>query len=57
METFFLKLAVAVVPLVVLVASVATISNLSSWYSRHPLAWQRKRRNILRTLAAGVMLR
>jgi hypothetical protein len=57
METFILKLAVAVIPLVLLVASVTTISNISSWYTHHPLAWHRKRRHILRALAAGVMLR
>jgi len=57
METFILKLAVAVIPLVVLVASVTLISHLSSGYTRHPLAWRRKRRNILRALASGVMLR
>ena len=57
METFFLKLAVAVIPLAVLVASVTTISYLSSWYSHHSLAWHRRRRHILRALASGVMLR
>jgi hypothetical protein len=56
METFILKLAVAVIPLVVLVASVTIISHLSSWYALHPLAWRRKRRHILRALADGVML-
>lgn len=57
METFIIKLAVAVIPLVVLVASVTIISNLSSWYTHHPLAWHRGRRSILRALASGVMLR
>jgi len=57
METFILKLAVAVIPLVVLVASVILISHLSSRYTRHPLALHRKRRQILRALASGVMLR
>lgn len=57
METFCWKLAVAVIPLVVLVASVTTISWLSSWYTHHPLAWHRRRRSILRALAAGVMFR
>lgn len=57
METFILKLAVAVIPLVLLVASVTTISKISSWYTHHPLTWHRRRRHILRALAAGVMLR
>ncbi len=57
METFILKLTVAAIPMVVLVTSVTTISNLSSWYTRHQLAWHRKRRSILRALAGGVMLR
>ena len=57
METFFLKLSVAVIPLVALVASVTIISDLSSWYTHHPLAWHRRRHSILRALASGVMLR
>jgi hypothetical protein len=57
METFILKLALVVVLLAVPVASTTIISHLSSCYSRHPLSWQRKRRNMLRSLAAGVMLR
>lgn len=57
MGTFFLKLAAAVIPLVLLIASVTTFTKLSSWYTRHPLAWHRRRRHILRALAAGVMLR
>jgi len=57
METFILKLAVAVIPLVVLVASVVLLSHLSSWYTHHSLTWHRKHRHILRALAGGVMLR
>lgn len=57
METFFIKLAVAVIPLVALVASIVIISSISSWYAHHPLAWHRRRRAILRAVAAGVMLR
>lgn len=57
METFILKLAIAAVPLILLVTSVTTISNLSSWNAHHPLAWHRTRRSILRTLAGGVTLR
>jgi hypothetical protein len=57
METFLLKLAVAVIPLILLVSSVVIISQLSSWYTHHPLAWHRRRRHILRAMAGGVMLR
>jgi hypothetical protein len=57
METFILKLAVAVIPLVVLVASVTIFSTLSKKHANHPLTWQRTRRNMMRALAAGVMLR
>lgn len=57
METFFLKLAVAVVPLVVLVASITIISDLASCSPRRSLVWHRRRRTILRTLAGGVVQR
>jgi hypothetical protein len=57
METFILKLAVAVIPLILLVASVNIISSISNWYTHHPLAWHRRRRHILRSLAHGVLLR
>jgi hypothetical protein len=56
METFIIKLAVAVIPLVVLVASVTIITTLSINPAHHPLSWHRTRRNVLRSLAAGVML-
>ncbi len=57
METFILKLAVAVIPLILPVTSVTAISTLSHWYTRRPLAWHRRRRHILRALAHGVALR
>jgi hypothetical protein len=57
METFILKLAVAVIPLVVLITSVTLCSCLSSWHSRHSQSTHRRRRSILRAIAAGVMLR
>jgi hypothetical protein len=57
METFILKLAVAVIPLIFLITSVITISSISRWYVRHPLAWHRRRRQVLRTMAHGVLLR
>jgi len=56
METFIIKLAVAVIPLLLLVAAVIITSNLSARHNYRPLAWQRTRRSILRTLAAGAKL-
>lgn len=57
METFIIKLAVAVIPLVVLVGSVTLITTMSKHYAHRPLAWHRRRRSVLRALSAGVMLR
>jgi hypothetical protein len=57
METFILKLAVAVIPLIVLVASVNIITSVSKWHARRPLARRRSCRHILRALAAGALLR
>ncbi len=57
MESFIIKLAVAVLPLFVLVVLVTFVPSLSPWFSRHTLAWHRKRRTILRALAGGVLLR
>jgi hypothetical protein len=57
METFILKLAVAVIPLALLVTSVLIISKLSSWHIRHPSVRHRTRRRSLRTLAAEVSSR
>lgn len=48
METFLLKLAVATIPLIMLVASVTLLSTLSVRHTRHPLSWHRKRRSIQR---------
>lgn len=56
MEVFILKLAVAVIPLVVLVASVIFTSKLSFSRTHHPLSWHRTRHSVLHTLAAGVKL-
>ena len=56
MKTLILKLTVAVIPLIVLIASVTSIYKLSFWYTHHPLSWHRKRRNLLRALAAGVVM-
>jgi len=57
MESFIFKLAVAVIPLILLVTSVVTISSVSHWYAHHPLAWHRKRRHMLRTLTHCALLR
>ena len=57
MDIFIIKLAVAVIPLVVLVASVTIISSIPHWYTHHPLTWHRRRRHILSAYAAAVVLR
>jgi len=57
METRIIKPAVAAILLVVLDASLTLLSKLSSWYTHRPLACHRKRRNIMRAMAGGVMLR
>lgn len=57
METFLLKLAVAVIPLICLVTSVNLISSFAHWYAHRPLAWHRNRRNFLRSLAHASLLR
>ena len=56
METFLIKLAVAVIPLILLVTSVNLISSFSHWYTHRPLAWHRRRRHFLRTIAHGALL-
>lgn len=57
MEIFLIKLAVAVIPLFVLVASVIITSKLSLFRTHHPLSWHRTRHSILHTLGEGVHLR
>lgn len=57
MEMFFVKLSVAVIPLVTLVAAVNIITSITKWYAHRPLAWHRSRRHMLRALAAGMLLR
>lgn len=57
MEDFFWRLAVAVIPLFLLVGSVTLISALSEHYAHRPLSWHRKRRAALRALAAGITMR
>lgn len=56
METFIIKLAVAVIPLAVLVVSVTTLTLLTN-HHHHPLSWHRTRRNVLRSLANGALQR
>jgi hypothetical protein len=50
METFIFKLAVAAIPLIVLVASVPIITILSKHHTHLPLSSHRTRRNVLRPL-------
>jgi hypothetical protein len=57
METFFLKLAVAIIPLILLILTITSIAKLSDWYAQQPLSWHRSRRHFLRALASGIMLR
>lgn len=57
METFIIRLAVAVIPLVVLVASVILFTSISQGQNHRPLSWHRKRRDIRRAMATGVMFR
>lgn len=55
METFILKLAVATVPLIVLVASVNALYACSRWHAHHKFTWHRTRRTVLKVMVAGVM--
>lgn len=57
MESFIFKLAVAVIPLFLLIASVIIYTELSPKLAHHPLSWHRKRRSIQRALAAGTAIR
>ncbi len=57
MKTFIPRLAVAVIPFVVLVASVIACTSLPRWSAHRPLAWHRSRRSVLRALAGGLWLR
>lgn len=57
METFIVKLAVATVPLIVLVTTVIMLSGTSPWRAHHRFTWHRTRRTILKALAEGIMLR
>ncbi len=57
MKTSIISLAIAVVPLITLVSSVIVIKIISSWHGHHSLSYHRTRRNILRALASGVMMR
>lgn len=57
METFILKLAVATLPLLMLVVSVITLTEISRWYAHHHLFLFRIRRTILKTMAATFMAR
>lgn len=57
METFLLKLAIAVIPLATLILLIPVITSTHLWHSRKSLSWHRKRRSIQQALANGIMLR
>lgn len=57
MTAFLTITAAAILSLILLIASHGNFSFLSRWYSQHPLRWHRKRRQILRALAYGSLLR
>jgi len=56
METFLLKLTVAVIPLILLVASVSIISTLPNRHSYHPMVWHRQRRGSYAPWLMGSLL-
>jgi hypothetical protein len=56
METFILKLAVAVIPLILLI-TITVASRHFAPSAHQPLSWHRSRRQILCALATGIMLR
>jgi ABC-type phosphate/phosphonate transport system permease subunit len=57
MQTFLLITAVVILPLALLAAWGLTPSMITRWYCRRPLAWHRTRRQILRALGHGALLR
>jgi hypothetical protein len=57
METFFIKLVVATAPLILLVVSVTMLTCISHRRTHHSMSWHRRRRTILKTMAAGILLR
>lgn len=56
MESFLLKLAVAVLPLIFLIASIIIYTGLSSRHTRRSLSRHRNRRSIRRALTAGTVI-
>lgn len=57
MKTSIIRLAVTIIPFITLVGSIVAVKLISSAHSHHSLSFHRIRRNILRALAAGVMVR
>lgn len=58
MESFIIKLAVAVLPLVALIGTITCFSAINRRAAAHrPLSYHRTRRSIERALAVGTMLR
>ena len=57
MITLIIILAIAVIPPFILICSPTLYVTFCRKHPRRSLAWLRTRRNVLRALAAGVMLR
>ena len=57
MRTSIIKFAIAVVPFITLVVSIIATKLISNRRIHHSLSFHRTRRNILRALASGVMMR
>lgn len=58
METFLIKLAVAVLPLITLIATISLLWTLRHRrLARRPLSYHRTRRSMEKALAVGSMLR
>ncbi|GAB7025297.1 hypothetical protein [Geotalea toluenoxydans] len=58
METFIIKLAVAVLPLIALIGTITITFTLHRRIIAHrPLSYHRTRRSMQRALAVGTMLR
>lgn len=58
METFIIRLIVAVIPLITLIAAIIFLGESSSGkFLRRPLSYHRMRRSVGKAMAAGIMLR
>jgi len=57
MKTSIISLAIAIIPLITLFGSIIAFKIITGWHGHHSLSYHRTRRNILRALASGVMMR